>query len=98
MKKYAVLVFVSLLLIGCTTTQEGTTLGTLGGAAAGAIIGNQTGDRDKGALIGGALGAAGGYAVGSNMKAKFCPVCGASFDESVQYCPKDGTELMYKAK
>lgn len=45
--------------------QTGTVLGGLGGAAAGGIIGHQSGRGLEGAAIGGALGAVGGNAVGN---------------------------------
>lgn len=84
--------------MGCTTTQKGTGVGALTGAALGGIIGHQSGKTTEGALIGAAVGGAGGYVVGENIKAKFCPVCGRHFDESVVYCPYDGTELQYRQK
>jgi hypothetical protein len=45
--------------------QQGTVIGGLGGAAAGAAIGGED-NRLLGALIGGAAGAGGGYLVGAN--------------------------------
>ncbi|MDP8212907.1 MAG: YMGG-like glycine zipper-containing protein [Candidatus Zapsychrus exili] len=98
MKRSIMLILISMVLMGCTATQKSTTAGTAIGAGLGAIIGHQSGNRDKGAAIGAAVGALGGYAVGENMKAKFCPTCGKDFDESVQFCPLDGTELKYKNK
>ncbi len=84
---------------GCTTTQKGTGIGAAAGAGLGAIIGHQSGNRDKGALIGGAVGALGGYAVGSKMEQKkFCPTCGRVFAEDTVYCPHDGAELLFQQK
>jgi serine acetyltransferase len=40
------------LLVGCTTTQKGTSIGALGGAALGGIIGHQSGHGVEGAAIG----------------------------------------------
>ena len=97
MKKYIAIFFV-IALMGCTTTQEGTTVGTLTGATIGGIVGHQSGHGGEGAAIGGAVGALGGYAVGREMRQKFCPVCGNQYDESVKFCPKDGTELKYREK
>ena len=95
MKKYlGLMLVVAFMAAGCTTTETGTTAGALGGAALGAIVGHQSGHRDAGAAIGAAVGGLGGYAVGNKVKGKFCPTCGDQFDNSVQYCPKDGTELM----
>ncbi|MBF0484745.1 MAG: hypothetical protein HQL25_08595 [Candidatus Omnitrophica bacterium] len=90
------MVFMCFSLTACTTTQTGTTVGSLGGAALGGIIGHQSGNGLTGAAIGAVAGGAGGYAVGNAMKQKFCPVCGRHFDESVKYCPYDGTELKYR--
>lgn len=99
MKKGFLLLCVVAVLAGCTTTQKGTALGAAGGAGLGAIIGHQSGNRDKGALIGGAVGALGGYAVGSQMdEKKFCPACGRVFKADTVYCPYDGTELRYQEK
>ena len=95
-KKISVVMFLSVLLIGCTSTQKGTTVGAVAGAGLGGIIGHQSGRTGKGAAIGGAVGALGGYLVGENMKGKFCPTCGKTFDESQRFCPFDGTELQYK--
>ena len=46
-------------------TQRGAVIGALGGAAAGAIIGNQSGHAGEGALIGAGAGAVGGAAIGN---------------------------------
>jgi len=97
-KKILGIMAVAVLLMGCTTTQTGTTVGAVAGAGLGGIIGHQSGKGGQGAAIGGAVGALGGYLVGENMKAKFCPVCGRTFDESQKFCPFDGTELQYKKK
>jgi uncharacterized protein YcfJ len=51
---------------GCqNNTQKGTAIGGLGGAAAGAIIGKQSGNTALGALIGGATGAVAGGLIGN---------------------------------
>lgn len=52
-----------------TPTQQDTVVGAGIGAAAGAIIGHQSGRTTEGALLGGALGGGTGYLIGSN-KAK----------------------------
>jgi len=61
MKRKITLTAIALLLaavvMGCTTTQQGTVLGGGIGAGTGAIIGHQSGDAGEGALIGGAIGA-----------------------------------------
>lgn len=46
--------------------QTGTVVGALGGAAAGGIIGNQSGRGLEGAAIGAGLGALGGNLIGSS--------------------------------
>jgi len=69
MKKTITLVITAaaLVLTGCASenknTQKGAGIGALAGAAVGAIIGHQTGNRAKGAAAGALLGAGiGGYA------------------------------------
>ena len=55
-------------LAGCRNlnqTENGALLGSALGAGAGAIIGHQSGNRDKGALIGGLTGAAAGGLIGN---------------------------------
>jgi hypothetical protein len=60
---------IALALSGCgTTTSSRTATGAVGGAAAGAAIGSMSGDAGKGALIGGAAGALGGYLYDSHEK------------------------------
>jgi hypothetical protein len=67
--KHTLLTLLSLVtLASCATgpsAQTGSVLGALGGAAAGGIIGNQSGRGLEGAAIGGALGALGGAALGN---------------------------------
>lgn len=70
MKKLA-LSFVSILAAGCLAScasgpnaQRGTVIGALGGAAAGGIIGNQSGRGLEGAAIGAGLGGLAGNAIG----------------------------------
>jgi len=56
-------------LSSCATgpnAQTGTVLGALGGAAAGGIIGNQSGRGLEGAAIGAGLGALAGNAIGDS--------------------------------
>ncbi len=60
----------ALSLTSCTSgpnARTGTVLGGLGGAAAGGIIGHQSGRGLEGAAIGGALGALGGNVVGGSQ-------------------------------
>lgn len=68
MKTLALLtLFISLPLASCTSgpnARTGTVLGALGGAAAGGIIGHQSGRGLEGALIGGGAGAIGGNVIG----------------------------------
>lgn len=49
-----------------TDVQQKTLLGTGLGAAAGGIIGHQSGKTTEGVLLGGALGGGTGYLLGSN--------------------------------
>lgn len=85
-------------LTGCTTTQKGAVAGGTGGAILGGIIGHQSGHGVEGAAIGGAAGVIGGMLISEHLDKKFCPVCGDEFDENTKFCPRDGTELKYKAK
>jgi len=96
MNKFAFVFIAVLALTGCTTTQKAASVGGLGGATLGGIIGHQTGDGIAGAAIGGVVGTVGGMVVGEHMQKKFCPVCGATYTEDVKYCSKDGTELKYR--
>lgn len=57
----------TILTISCTNgynARSGTAVGAVGGAAAGGIIGHQSGNTMEGALIGGGLGALGGNVIG----------------------------------
>ncbi len=74
MEKNVYLMMIGALIIlasGCAENQtrigEGAGMGGLLGAAAGGIIGHQSGNGVTGALIGGAAGAAGGAMVGSQI-------------------------------
>ena len=70
-----VAIIVGLAVTGCATSNDSgggpssgaktAGLGTLAGAGLGAIIGHQSGHTAEGAVIGGALGAGGGYIVGN---------------------------------
>lgn len=79
---------ISFSQIGCANSPnravEGSVIGGLLGAGAGAIIGNQGHDRDegrtRGALIGGAIGAIGGALAGSQMQKQ--PAAGSQQAES----------------
>ena len=96
MKKIILASLFALVVAGCTTTEKSATIGGLGGATLGGIIGHQSGHGVAGAAIGGVIGSAGGMAVGEHAQKKFCPVCGATYTEDVKFCPKDGTELKYR--
>ena len=96
MKKYFLVICLSVVLMGCTTTQKAATIGGVGGATVGTIIGHQSGNDLTGAAIGTAAGALGGMMVGQHMDKKFCPVCGRNFTSDTKYCPVDGTELKTK--
>jgi hypothetical protein len=96
MRYLTLFLLLSLVLVGCTTTQKGAGIGGAIGAGAGAIIGHQSGRTAEGAAIGAAVGGLGGALVGEQAAIKFCPVCGADFPGDVKYCPKDGTELKLK--
>jgi uncharacterized membrane protein YebE (DUF533 family) len=68
MKKMILLVIgVGLALSACTPAQKGATVGGGIGAAAGAIIGGNSGHTAEGAVIGGALGALGGAIINDQV-------------------------------
>jgi outer membrane lipoprotein SlyB len=85
-----------LLLVGCTTTQNDTVIGGLGGATLGGIFGHQSGHDLGGAAIGGAVGTIGGLVVGEMGQKKFCPVCGREYPADQKFCSQDGAELKVK--
>jgi len=63
----------TLMIIGCaggplTTREKGAGIGTLGGAAAGGLIGSAVGHPAAGALIGGGLGLGAGALIGDQMQ------------------------------
>lgn len=64
-----VVLLILVTIMGCTTTQKGATIGGLGGAGLGAIIGNQVAHQSwAGAAIGGVGGAVAGALIGSQME------------------------------
>lgn len=97
MRKYGVLLVLAVIAFtGCTTTQQGASIGGLSGAALGGIIGHQSDHGVEGAAIGGAVGAVGGMLVGEHVDQKFCPTCGRAYPSDTRFCPVDGTELRQK--
>lgn len=70
-KRYLGLITALIMVCGCASSgpkqRTGAVCGGLLGAAAGGIIGHQSGRGLEGAAIGGALGAVGGAMVGSDM-------------------------------
>jgi outer membrane lipoprotein SlyB len=69
---YFVLLFFVISFLGCstplTTREKGTGIGTLGGAAAGGIIGSAVGHAGAGAAIGGLLGLGAGALIGDQLQ------------------------------
>jgi hypothetical protein len=53
--------------------HQGTVIGGVGGAAAGAVLADED-NRVLGAVIGGALGAGGGYLIGRRMESEEAPI------------------------
>lgn len=86
MKYLGLVLLLSGLLMGCTTTQKGAGVGAAIGAGAGAIIGYQSGRTAEGAAIGAAVGGLGGALVGEQMAIKFCPVCGTDYHKYFNSC------------
>jgi hypothetical protein len=69
MKKTILAIICAASMASCASgpgAQTGTVIGGLGGAAAGGIIGNQSGRGLEGAAIGGAIGAAAGNMIGNS--------------------------------
>jgi outer membrane lipoprotein SlyB len=74
--KYALIVFVTLSLVGgslgcsgpLTTREKGAGIGALGGAAVGGIIGSAVGRPGTGAAVGGLLGLGAGALIGDQMQ------------------------------
>jgi RNA polymerase subunit RPABC4/transcription elongation factor Spt4 len=94
---FAIVLILSLAIFtGCTTTQKATGVGTVAGAGLGGIIGHQSGHGAEGAAIGAVVGALGGALVGANMEKKYCPTCGKGFTSGQEYCPYDGSKLLWK--
>ena len=118
--RFVMLAATALALSGCegigtaaqSKTVQGAGMGGLLGAAAGGILGNQSGRAGEGAAIGAGLGALGGGLMGHALKeqerrlqqqqipvatrTKFCPVGGELYPEDIKYCPTHGVELRYK--
>ncbi len=72
-RTFLLLLTLALLGAGCaggplTTREKAAGVGTLGGAAAGGLIGSAVGRPAAGALIGGALGLGAGALVGDQMQ------------------------------
>ena len=64
----AAAIAISLSMTSCQTPGESALLGAGLGAAAGGLIGNQSGNAGEGALIGAAAGGAGGYLMGKDKQ------------------------------
>jgi phage tail tape-measure protein len=69
---YFALILVVTTFLGCstplTTREEGAGIGTLGGAAAGGIIGSVVGHAGAGAAVGGLLGLGAGALIGDQLQ------------------------------
>lgn len=69
---YCALIFFVTSFLGCstplTTREKGAGIGTLGGAAAGGIIGSAVGHAGAGAAIGGLLGLGAGALIGDQLQ------------------------------
>ena len=98
MKNLAWILLAIFIFTGCTATQKAATVGGVGGAALGGIIGHQSDHDLTGAAIGGAVGTIGGMSVGENMEKKFCPQCGREYAADQKFCSVDGAELKEKEK
>ena len=70
---FALMIAATLMVAGCaggplSTREKAAGIGTLGGAAAGGIIGSAVGRPAAGALLGGALGLGAGALVGDQLQ------------------------------
>ena len=99
MKKILIFtILVAIAVVGCTTTQKGAAVGAAGGSVLGGIIGHQSDHGVAGAAIGAGAGGIAGALIGDKMETKFCPICGATYPNDTQFCPKDGAELKVRQK
>ncbi len=96
--KAMMLAVLMVCVCGCTSTQQGATIGGVVGAGSGYLIGDANGDNGAtGAVIGGVVGAGAGGLIGHEMgKVNYCPTCGREFMAEDQYCSVDGTPLLAK--
>jgi len=85
----------ALTFSGCTTT-ENVGGGALIGGGAGAIIGHQSGHSGEGALIGAGIGILGGLIKDDIERQRYCPSCGNQYKANTDYCPRDGTQTLYR--
>lgn len=87
------LIFV-VTLLGCTTEEQSALVGAGIGAAAGGIIGHQSGSTKEGALIGATAGLLGGYLYGKHRAKKTAT---GEVEKYVE-CPKCRTTLQLPAE
>lgn len=93
MKKAILTALTAVSLVSCATgpnAQTGAVLGALGGAAAGGIIGNQSGRGLEGAAIGAGLGALGGNAIGNARDQRNAEYSRGYYDRNNRWHPYDG--------
>lgn len=93
MKKTILTLLSAATLASCATgpnAQTGAVLGALGGAAAGGIIGNQSGRGLEGAAIGAGLGALGGSAIGNAQDQRNAEYSRGYYDRRGHWHPYDG--------
>ena len=83
------LILPGFLLSGCTDTQQFAGGGALLGAAAGGVIGHQhsRGRRDKGVLIGAAVGALAGTAIGQAKELNKARSGNGNQEQVIAICP-----------
>lgn len=71
MKKLLLVAALIVPLAACTQTEQGATVGALGGAAIGSAVAS-SGNRAEGALVGGAVGAVAGALIGRANEPNRC--------------------------
>jgi hypothetical protein len=99
---------ICITLAGCQGGVGGKRVGSAVGGAAGSVVGYQYGQTGIGRSVGSSLGGVAGEAADARQRApapaapapaaasapaKFCPIGGERYPESITYCPLHGSAL-----
>jgi hypothetical protein len=87
MKKLLLVASLMMPLVACTQTEQGATVGALGGAAIGSAVAS-SGNRAEGALVGGAVGAVAGALIGRANEPNRCRYRDSYGRVYVAACPR----------